>query len=95
MVKQVNGPRKPAMRVEHDRTVPPMGVMVAAQIQQADDGHHELFAEYDVFPDPVPVALPDGTEAFEQHIAVLEGFKMEAVEALMDAEAYEQFCSKL
>ncbi len=67
MVKLVNGPRKPAMRVEHDRTVPPMGVMVAAQIQQADDGHHELFAEYDVFPDPVPVTLPDGTEAFEQH----------------------------
>lgn len=35
------------------------------------------------------------SEAFEQHIAVLEGFKPEAVEALMDADAYEEFCSKL
>ncbi len=35
------------------------------------------------------------TEAFEQHIAVLEGFEIEAVEALMNAEAYEDFCSKL
>lgn len=35
------------------------------------------------------------SEAFEQHIAVLEGFDMEAVEDLMDAEAYEHFCSKL
>lgn len=34
-------------------------------------------------------------EAFEQHIAVIEGFEMEAVQALMDSEAYEHFCSKL
>jgi len=35
------------------------------------------------------------TEAFEQYIAVLEGFEMEEVEALMDPEAYELFCSNL
>ncbi len=35
------------------------------------------------------------SEAFEQHIAVLEGFEMEAVEALMDSDAYELFCSEL
>ena len=67
LAEQVNRPRKPAMSVQHDRTVPPMGTIVSAQIQLADDGHHELFAEYDVFPDPVPATLPDGTEAFEQH----------------------------
>ncbi len=67
MAGHFNGPRKPAMRVQHDRTVPPMGATVAAKIQLADDGHHELYAELDIFPDPVVVVLPDGTEALEQH----------------------------
>jgi len=67
MAEQLNGPRKPAMYVEHDRTVPPMGATVAAKIELTDDGHHKLYAEYDIFPDPVAVTLPDGTEALEQH----------------------------
>jgi hypothetical protein len=67
MAEHFNGPRKPAMRVQHDRTVPPMGATVAAKIQRAVDGHHELYAECDIFPDPVAVTLPDGTEALEQH----------------------------
>lgn len=67
MAEHLNGPRKPAMRVQHDRTVPPMGATVSAKIEPTDDGHHELYAEYDIFPDPVPVTLPDGTEALEQH----------------------------
>lgn len=67
IVEQFKGHRKPAVSVQHDRTVPPMGTIVSAHIQLAEDGHHELFAEYDVFPAPIPVTLSDGTEAFEQH----------------------------
>ncbi len=35
------------------------------------------------------------TDAFGQHIAVLEEFDMEEVERLMDAEAYENYCNSL
>jgi len=35
------------------------------------------------------------TEAFEQHIAVLEDFDAESLQELMDADAYEAYCNSL
>lgn len=35
------------------------------------------------------------TDAFTHHLAVLEEFEMDEIEALMDADAYEEYCNSL
>ena len=35
------------------------------------------------------------TEAFEQHIAVLEDFDVDSLSELMDSDAYEAYCNSL
>ena len=50
--------RKPPLGVEHDRTVPPLGITIAAHVKPMDDGHHPFLLEYDLFSEPIPINLP-------------------------------------
>ena len=58
--------RKPAMDLYHDRTVPPLGAVIAGHLKPTDDGYHVLLAEFDLFPDPTPVGLPTGETGYRQ-----------------------------
>jgi len=58
--------RKPAMSVEHDRLLPPMGQVIAGHVAPIEDGHHVCYVEYDVFPPAASVMLFDGQEIFQQ-----------------------------
>ena len=67
MADQINNDvRKPTMWVNHDRTVPPIGVTVAGHVEPIDDGYHWLLAEYDLFPEPTAVGLPTGETGYRQ-----------------------------
>ena len=61
-----NHVRKPPMWVNHDRTVPPLGMTTAARVEPIDEAHHQLLVEYDVFPEPLPVDLPNGESGYRQ-----------------------------
>jgi hypothetical protein len=61
--------RKPAISIEHDPLCPPVGQMVSGRVIRLDNGHHALVAGDDMFPEPVPVTLPNGDSALMQSSA--------------------------
>lgn len=58
--------RKPAILIEHDPLCPPVGQMISGRVIKIDGGHHALVAGDDIFPDPVPLTLPNGDSALIQ-----------------------------
>ncbi len=58
---QINNGKKPAITIEHDITLPPVGQIVRAWVEPTEDGEHKLFTEQDYFEKEGPITLPDGS----------------------------------
>jgi hypothetical protein len=54
----------PAFGVEHDRTLPPLGKVIAARIEDLPDGERLLVLTQDLFENERQITLPDGTVGF-------------------------------
>lgn len=55
-----DGPCLPLL-IEHDHTIPPLGKVVAARVEDRADGERDLICTHELFPDPRPLGLPDGS----------------------------------
>jgi hypothetical protein len=60
-----NGDRMP-VNVEHDWTLPPLGKIVSAKVEERDDGEHQLVVTQEYFTDLEWRYLEDGTRLFRQ-----------------------------
>jgi hypothetical protein len=58
--------RKPAMGVEHDVSLPPLGQIISCRIAPTEDGFHAAIGDYDLFPDPKEITLPTGEILYQQ-----------------------------
>lgn len=55
-----DGPCLPLL-IEHDNTIPPLGKVVAARVEDRSDGERELILTEEHFPLPRPLPLPGST----------------------------------
>jgi len=60
-----NGDRMP-VNIEHDWTLPPLGKIVSARVEERDDGEHQLVVTQEYFTDLEWTELGDGTRLFRQ-----------------------------
>lgn len=61
-----NGERKPPIIPQHDKLSPPIGQAVSGRVVPIEDGHHALVVDYDIFPAPTEIELPDGSVGYQQ-----------------------------
>lgn len=66
MAERANGSSAILINLEHDRTIPPLGKVLSAKIEQADDGHFELCHDMEIFEVEQETFSIDGVKCFEQ-----------------------------
>lgn len=62
---QINGPACASVGLEHDSTIPPLGKVTAAEIQDREEGVTELIITQEIFENESRLILPDGTILFK------------------------------
>lgn len=65
-VRQINGDYALVFNLEHDVTLPPIGKVIEAGIEQLEDGEYQLVATNEVFENLKEIKMPDGVTLLEQ-----------------------------
>jgi hypothetical protein len=53
----------PAMKIEHDTIIPPIGKVIDGWVEEREDGEYQLVVIQEVFRNVQEITLPDGTTA--------------------------------
>lgn len=61
-----NGNAVPAMGLDHDMAVPPLGKVTDAWLEPMEDGEYKMFVIQETFDSYKEIILPDGTVAYEE-----------------------------
>lgn len=65
-LKFINGPRKPRLGLEHNRTIPPLGRINNGEVVQGSDGAYYLIADQEFFDTIEKLTLPNGLELIRE-----------------------------
>lgn len=60
-VNAINSTSAIPVSLQHDPTIPPLGKVLKATFERTEDGEHEVVGAMEVFDDPTPITLADGT----------------------------------
>jgi hypothetical protein len=66
---QINRGGRPAVTVEHDPTLPPLGKQTRAWVEQCEDGEYQLVVEHEIFDGMSWAEFPNGVRLFKQESA--------------------------
>jgi hypothetical protein len=64
-VEIINGPSAVAFSLGHDPTLPPLGKVLRATLEPTEDGEYQVVGVTEIFEDPAPIRLWDGTVLLE------------------------------